>query len=294
MDYLTCRTTADGSLTFFSEAFQECFHSRHGAKQEAIYQYVIPARLLPKADQQPTIHILDVCYGLGYNSAAALEMLRDTPAHVVIHALEINPQVPVAAIASGIMAVWSGETQNILQEIARNHSYSDEHRSVFLHIGDARQTIRNIPLQWADAIFFDPFSPPKCPQLWTVEFMQLVADRLRPDGVLLTYSCAAAVRKAMVLAGLTVGSTPPLGRVAPGTIASFNSQLVPPLTQAEQEQLQTKAAVPYRDPHLCDNSYTIRQRREQEQAESNLESSSQWRRRHNGVKKSGGFTDPRC
>lgn len=283
MDQLSCRVTADGSLTFFSELFQETFHSRHGAKQEAIYQYVIPARLLEKAQKQREIHVLDVCYGLGYNSAAAIELLRDTPTHLVIHGLEINPQVPATAIASGIMAVWSGETQNILKEIATNYTYVDSQRSVFLHIGDARQTINNIPPNWADAIFFDPFSPPKCPQLWTVEFIKLVAHRLHPDGYLLTYSCAAAIRQGMRLAGLTVGSTPPLGRVAPGTIASFNSHLIPPLTLAEQEQLATKAAVPYRDPYLCDDKYTILHRREQEQAQSNLEPSSQWRKRHQRV-----------
>ncbi|PLS67913.1 MAG: hypothetical protein CV045_10935 [Cyanobacteria bacterium M5B4] len=281
MDQLTAKVTADGSLTFFSEDYQECFHSRHGAKQESIYQYVVPAKLLARAQTQSEIHILDVCYGLGYNSAAAIEFLYNSPTRLVIHALEIDAQVPQQAIDRGIMTVWSETTQQILKEIARNYTFTDRKVSVFLHIGDARQTIKTIPLQWADAIFFDPFSPPKCPQLWTVEFIKLVADRLHFDGCLLTYSCAAAIRKAMLAADLIVGSTPPLGRVAPGTIAAFNSRWVPPLTIAEQEHLRTKAAVPYRDPNLCDSATTILDRRSKEQAESSLEPTSQWKRRHN-------------
>lgn len=280
MDELTCRTTADGSLTFFSQQFQECFHSRHGAKQESIYQYTVAAKLPELAQIQAEIHVLDVCYGLGYNSAACLELLKQFPAKIVIHALEINPQVPHAALALGIMDIWSIETRQILQAVADHHEYTDSHRSVFLHIGDARKTIRNIPLNWADAIFLDPFSPPKCPQLWTVEFIGLLAQRLHSYGCILTYSCAAAVRKAMTMAGLRVGSTPPLGRYAPGTIGGFASPLVPPLTQAEVEHLQTRAAVPYRDPNLTDPAPVILQRRALEQKESSLEPSSQWKRRH--------------
>jgi tRNA U34 5-methylaminomethyl-2-thiouridine-forming methyltransferase MnmC len=283
MDQLTTKMTGDGSLTFFSESFQECFHSRYGAKQESIYQYVVPAKLLELASTKSEIHVLDVCYGLGYNTAACLEVLRPVAVPITVHALEINPQVPRLALDEGIMNLWSDDIQNILKFVAKDLSYTNKNRSVFLHIGDARQTIKNLPLAWADAIFLDPFSPPKCPQLWTVEFIQLLADRLHPQGCILTYSCSAAVRKAMTLAGLVVGSTPPLGRFAPGTIAAFDPSKIPPLTTAETEHLQTKAAVPYRDPDLQNDPQSILARRKTEQQESNLEPTSQWKRRHTRV-----------
>lgn len=287
MDNLTTRTTGDGSQTFFSESFQECFHSRHGAKQESIYQYVVPAKLLELATIKSEIHVLDVCYGLGYNTAACLAVLHQASVSITVHALEINPQVPRLALENGIMNLWSEDIQNILKFVAKDLSYKDNNRSVFLHIGDARQTIKNLPLAWADAIFLDPFSPPKCPQLWTVEFIQLIADRLHPQGVVLTYSCSAAVRKAMTLAGLVVGSTPPLGRVAPGTIGAYDQNKIPPLTTAEAEHLQTKAAIPYRDPDLNDDAQSILQRRKTEQQESNLEPTSQWKRRHQKARVNG-------
>ena len=150
-----------------------------------------------------------------------------------------------------------------------------------LLIGDARQQIQTLVEQafQADVIFLDPFSPPRCPQLWTVEFLNLVAQCLHPQGVLVTYSCAAAVRTALKLAGLQIGSLAVPGRRWPSTLASRTDTNLPPLSQQELEHLATRAAVPYRDPSLLDDAETIQRRRSQEQAESSLQSTGAWRRR---------------
>jgi tRNA U34 5-methylaminomethyl-2-thiouridine-forming methyltransferase MnmC len=131
----------------------------------------------------------------------------------------------------------------------------------------------------ADIIFLDPFSPPHCPELWTVEFIQQVARCLAPQGRLATYSCAAAVRTALGLAGLAIGPTLASGRRWPGTLAQWQPQGLAPLSPQEQEHLLTRAAVPYRDPSLGDSADRIRQRRQQEQTLSGLTPTSIWRKR---------------
>ena len=45
----TPHETADGSKTFFSEEFNESFHSHFGAKQESYFKYVVPTLLIEKA-----------------------------------------------------------------------------------------------------------------------------------------------------------------------------------------------------------------------------------------------------
>ena len=114
--------TADGSFTFFSPDFGEWFHSRHGAYQEAVVTYVQPTHLALKA-QQPTLHILDVCYGLGYNTAAALDTIwRVNPAcNVRWYGLELDPEVPQAAIAHNLLEGWSEPIRQILQTLATAH-----------------------------------------------------------------------------------------------------------------------------------------------------------------------------
>lgn len=274
--------TADGSQTFYSTDFGEWFHSRGGAYNEARTTYVQATNLVARALRQTPIVILDICYGLGYNTAAALEAIwaaTDT-ATIRLVALELDAQVPVAAIAQGLLTDWPWPVQTALQELATTRSLDGSVQADLL-IGDARDHIRQLVATGfqADVIFLDPFSPPRCPQLWTVEFLGLVAQCLKPDGALTTYSCAAAVRAALLSAGLHIGPIPAVGRRWPGTIAIPGPGPLAPLSLQEQEHLQTRAAVPYRDPTLQAPAAVIRQRRTDEQAHSSLQPTGQWRKR---------------
>lgn len=285
-------TTGDGSLSFYSPEYEQAFHNRHGAREEALEKFTLPCDLLRLAQTRAELHILDVCFGLGYNSGVALEYLwRLNPAcQVHLYALELHADVPQQAASAGIWASWpfadlwqqwlatgTTETATIATATFQGH----------LLWGDARQTIQQVPKAWADAIFFDPFAPSSCPQLWTVEFFRSVAARLHPEGRLATYSCAAAIRTAMQTAGLAIGSTAPVGRPWPGTVAAWCAEGLPPLNEAEQAHLETRAAIPYRDPEGNNDRDQIMQRRQQEQQRSTLMPTSEWKRRY-------GSTTPRA
>jgi tRNA U34 5-methylaminomethyl-2-thiouridine-forming methyltransferase MnmC len=279
----TPQLTADGSYTFFSEEFQETFHSSFGAKQEAEVRYIQPCQLQELATRQATIRILDVCYGLGYNSAAALEAIWSVnpQCRVELIALEISADVPCQAIQHHLLAQWQPPIPNMLTELSNKSKVSDDLLAASLILGDARQTIKSLVEQnWqADAIFLDPFSPPKCPQLWTTDFINLLSKCLAPQGRLATYSASAAVRTALLQAGLNIGSITGAGRKSPGTIAAFEYKKLPGLSPMEQEHLQTRAAIPYRDRTLQESSAEIISQRQQEQQKSDRESTSQWRKR---------------
>lgn len=279
---LILEPTGDGSFTFFSEDFGEWFHSRAGAYAEAEQTYVVATRLRVKA-QRSSIALLDVCYGLGYNSAAALEAIWtvNPTCQVTLVGLELDPRVPRRAIAEHLTSGWSAPVQTTLQALAADHHCHTPQLTGRLLIGDARQQIQRLVQRGfqADAIFFDPFSPPHCPELWTVEFMQQVATCLQPTGHLATYSCAAAVRAALRLAGLHIGPITATGRKWPGTLARHRPEDCLPLSDQEAEHLLTRAAVPYRDPTLMDTVTLIRERRQQEQLVSSLLPTSQWRKR---------------
>ena len=122
-DNFTPQPTKDGSLTFFSQEFNEAFHSHYGAKQESYLKFAHPTQVKTVA-KTGKVRILDVCYGLGYNSAAALEVIwQENPTCVVeIIALELNPEVPKAAINYNIFNDWEEKYKNILTELAfENH-----------------------------------------------------------------------------------------------------------------------------------------------------------------------------
>ncbi|WP_392531188.1 tRNA (5-methylaminomethyl-2-thiouridine)(34)-methyltransferase MnmD [Nostoc sp. C117] len=304
LENFTPKLTADGSFTFVSQEFGESFHSHYGAKEESFFKFVEPTQLATVA-QKPALRLLDICYGLGYNTAAALQTIWavNPSCNVELIGLELNPGVPQAAIAHQLFDNWNCNFTEILKELAFEHQVETAYLKAKLLIGDARNTIALVRQSdfSADAIFLDAFSPPQCPQLWTVEFIQQLSLCLHPDGLLATYSCAAAVRTALLCAGLAIGSTPPVGRRSPGTVAAHHIQgsqtkenqnrSVPPvflppcpsdslsLSQAEKEHLLTRAATPYRDPKLSDPTEVIVIRRQQEQQASSLEPTSRWRKR---------------
>ncbi|KAI9134993.1 tRNA (5-methylaminomethyl-2-thiouridine)(34)-methyltransferase MnmD [Acaryochloris sp. CCMEE 5410] len=289
-DQLTPQPTGDGSFTFYSQAFGEAFHSHYGAHQEAMGKFVYPT-LLPEKAKQGSVKILDVCYGLGYNTAAALETIwqMNPECQVQVYALELNPVVPRAAMAEGRsltianagLQTWSPRVQTYLNTLAQDLEIQAPDCQAHLLIGDARQTLQVVQKQpfLADAIFLDPFSPPNCPQLWTVEFFQLLSQCLHPQGRLATYSCAAAVRTGLMAAGFAIAASPPVGRRTTGTLAGFTLTDCLALSLQEQEHLQTVAAIPYHDPQLNDPASTILTRRQQAQKQSSLEPTKVWKKR---------------
>lgn len=220
---------------------------------------------------------------MGYNTASALDTIWtvNPQCHVDLIGLELDLNVAQVAIAHQLLQDWKSPIPDLLTLLVETGQVTTPQLQAHLLIGDARATIQQVYQTrfQADAIFLDPFSATKCPQLWTVEFLAIVAQCLTPQGRLATYSCAAAVRTALALAGLNIGSTRGVGRRSPGTLASFADLEQYPLSEKEQQHLQTRAGIPYRDPLLLDDTTVICSRRQTEQQSSDLEPTSQWKKR---------------
>jgi tRNA U34 5-methylaminomethyl-2-thiouridine-forming methyltransferase MnmC len=225
---------------------------------------------------------------LGYNTAAALETLWQKNPHcsIELYGLELDPTVSAGALTPDLLVCWSAPVQAVLQNLGQAYCHQDDRLRAQLLLGDARQTVQTLIHEdfKADAIFFDPFSPQRCPQLWSIEFFEAIAQCLAPDGILATYSRSAAVRTALRSAGLCIGTiatgdNPLHQEWSQGTVAAWHPENLPPLSRMEQEHLNTRASIPYRDPDLTDLTEVILARHRQEQQETLLESTSSWRRR---------------
>ena len=210
MRKLKQRVTKDSSITLFNEKYQEYYHSTKGAVEESFEKFVKPCRIAELA-KKGKIRILDVCFGVGYNSAAAIEV-----------ALEANPDCVIEIVGLE-------NDQKILDEIKNlNPAFkyydiikgdkSDKRINIKILLGDARETIKQVT-EKVDAVFFDPFSPKVCPELWTKEFFADIKKVMKDSAILTTYSCARIVRDNMKAVGLKVEDGPILGRRGPATIA---------------------------------------------------------------------------
>ena len=67
--------TQDGSIGLYSYADEDVYHSKFGAITEAWEKFVIPAELETKLSQQNELKVLDVCYGIGYNTKALMSYI---------------------------------------------------------------------------------------------------------------------------------------------------------------------------------------------------------------------------
>lgn len=65
--------TEDGSIGLYSYADKDVYHSKYGALTEAWEKFVLPAGL--KKSKLNNLRVLDVCYGIGYNTKALMSFL---------------------------------------------------------------------------------------------------------------------------------------------------------------------------------------------------------------------------
>tara|TARA_Y100000310_G_C20674203_1_gene811990 strand:- start:2358 stop:2975 length:618 start_codon:yes stop_codon:yes gene_type:complete len=196
--------TADQSNTFFNEEYQETYHSTSGALEESFEKFIKPSKLKENSK------VLDICFGIGYNSYAAIK----TCENLTIVALENDEK-----ILKNTNNIKLDEKYEIIKKLAKDKVYKDENYNLKLIVGDARKTIKQIKEKF-DYIFLDPFSPKKCPELWTEEFFKDIFSLCNPGTTLTTYSCARTVRDNLKKVGFEVKDGPCVGRRSPSTIAT--------------------------------------------------------------------------
>ncbi|RUM28823.1 MAG: hypothetical protein DSY32_03895 [Aquifex sp.] len=238
--------TADGSKTLIHKTYGEPYHSQTaGAVRECLYKFVKPSRILEKAKEKKVIRILDVGFGLGYNLAVALK-----------HLWEVNPNLKVEIISLEreilrdiplLPEPYRKVHEELLEKVPE---YDGEKLSLRVLLGDARRKIKEVENFKADAVFHDAFSPYKNPELWTLDFLSLIKERVDDKGYWVSYSSSLSVRKSLLTLGFKVGSSKEVGRKRKGTVASLKSP-VPPMEEDEIRKLVLSPfAVPMRDENL--------------------------------------------
>ncbi len=255
--------TEDGSVTFWNKEFKEYYHTLGGAHSEAVHKYCQPANL-EKRLRQGKVKILDICFGLGYNSLSSCDIAIRNQGMIDITALECDKAVVKAAAKNmqenNTVFSWS----NCLQQIIDNDHWQEHNCSITLHWGDARHTINNLQEPF-DLIWLDAFSTQRNSELWTVDFFKKLVPLLKEDGALLTYCAAIPVRSGMIKAGFYLGETEPFARERGGTIAGLHQNTVNrKIPERDYFLMETVRGIPYRDPAGTRTNKEILRSREKE------------------------------
>jgi predicted methyltransferase len=215
--------TEDGSVTFFNDSVSEHYHSLSGAEEEARKKYAeLVLKFLPGKDD---LVIFDVCFGLGYNSAAVIDLVKGKELRFYCFENDkgILGKVPLLSPDFRSFSLVKEFVHNFLMR----QDSSLVREGVFLNMvfGDVKDTLLS-DFELADFVLFDPFSPSKCPDLWSEDVFKSLFDKMNPGALLFTYSCARKVRDNMVSAGFEVFDGPVVGRRSPGTVAKKPVKLV--------------------------------------------------------------------
>lgn len=253
--------TQDGSIGLYDAELDEIFHSKYGAKKEAFEKFIEPVL----AYENKPVKILDICYGIGYNSKCALEHLKNIQ---LIDCLEINFELVQKS------AEFEYD-EKINEIIATNLKKPD---FINFHINDARISIQKLNEKY-DIIFHDGFAPYKQSVLWSEDFILKIANLMHKNSIYCTYNHSKPVLNALRSAGLTLGKTIKNGKTI-GTIASFNPDLIKnKYSEIELMELDTKSAITYKDKNLNLKHREIIKNREIEVLNSDKISLSQFKKK---------------
>jgi len=192
----TIALSEDGTYTAYSKDYKEHYHStKDGALHESFVKHVVPAMSIKET--QDEIVILDICYGLGFNTLATLLYFRENnlKSKLKIYSPELD-EILVKSLENFTYPKEFEALKKIIHDISKYGVYEDEQFYIEVFFGDARAYVKKFENKF-DIVYQDAFSPSTNPMLWTREYFKDINSAIKPDGILTTYSISLATRLAL-------------------------------------------------------------------------------------------------
>ncbi|MEL0457209.1 tRNA (5-methylaminomethyl-2-thiouridine)(34)-methyltransferase MnmD [Flavobacteriaceae bacterium SZ-1-7] len=208
--------TADGSATIHIPEWNEQYHSKHGAIQEAYHVFIkhglhhsCHVEDIRNTDGSK-ISILEIGFGTGLNAFITL-----------LEAEKINQKVNYVGVEAYPVSLEEIKQLNYamaLDEANRNSIFKKLHNVSWeesyaitdnFKLTKRKQLFSKIKDEQAfNLIYFDAFGARVQPELWTEDIFQIMFKALKPNGILVTYSAKGSVRRAMQSVGFLVEKLP--------------------------------------------------------------------------------------
>jgi tRNA U34 5-methylaminomethyl-2-thiouridine-forming methyltransferase MnmC len=195
--------TADGSTSIHLPDWNESYHSKHGAIQEAQHVFIKNGLDL---FQDQNLSILEIGFGTGLN--AFITLLESPKRELIIQytGVEAYPVLAEEWQHMNYVAELQADEQAPLFELMHNSAWEQEIAiTPTFSLCKRQQRIQDIADQnQYDLIYFDAFGYRVQPELWSDEIFRNMYAALKPNGVLVTYAATGAVRRSMLAAGFSV------------------------------------------------------------------------------------------
>ncbi|MEA3353157.1 MAG: MnmC family methyltransferase [Campylobacterota bacterium] len=168
-------------------------------------KHIVPALTYQKEKQ--ALYILDICFGIGYNTLATLYYLlkNSIDKKVYIYSPEFDEDL-IKSLKDFNYPKEFEPFKKIIEKISNNFKYEDENLYIEVYKGDARRYLKELKKRdiSVDIVYQDPFSSDVNKALWTKEYFTDIKAILSSDAVITTYSIATPVRLSMWENGISI------------------------------------------------------------------------------------------
>lgn len=199
--------TSDGSTTIHLPEWNEQYHSKHGAIQEAYHVFIKNGLESCVASE---ISILEIGFGTGLNAfitylEAEKKSLSISYDGVEAYPVAIDEVKQLNYVSELNVAAYQDKFDQIHEipweerkEISENFTLI-KRKQFFHEIKDTDQF---------DIVYFDAFGARVQPDLWTEEIFSIMFRVMKENGILVTYAAKGSVRRAMQAVGFQVERLP--------------------------------------------------------------------------------------
>lgn len=199
--------TKDGSTTIHIKDWDECYHSKHGAIQEAQLVFIKNGLALY---QNQSVSILEIGFGTGLNAFITYLESKNLDLEINYVGVEAYP-VSISELSDmNYVSELNADDKNAIFNLF--HESNWEEKVVidpFFTITKRLQFFEEITdCEQYDLIYFDAFGYRVQPDLWSTSIFKKMHTALRPGGKLVTYAARGVVKRSMIEVGFTVEKLP--------------------------------------------------------------------------------------
>lgn len=199
--------TQDGSTTIYLPDWNESYHSKHGAVQEAYHVFIKNGFSLFEGK---SISILEIGFGTGLNAFITyLEAQKNTNQKIHYVGVEAYPIALEEALQMNYAQEIEAKESHVFQLLHQVDWEEENMISPEFTLTKRQQYFQDINDSNAfDLIYFDAFGFRVQPELWSEAIFTAMFKALKANGVLVTYACRTSIKKAMISAGFSVEKLP--------------------------------------------------------------------------------------
>ncbi|MDR5589645.1 tRNA (5-methylaminomethyl-2-thiouridine)(34)-methyltransferase MnmD [Christiangramia sp. SM2212] len=203
--------TDDGSVTIHLPEWNEQYHSKHGAIQEARHVFLkMGLHYFVENYDAKEISILEIGFGTGLNAFLTALESKQFGLNIKYTGVEAYP-VPSEEVQhlNYPEAAQAEDKRDLFQKMHDiDWEYESEISNNFSLTKLQKKFDKIVDSNLYDIIYFDAFGARVQPELWTEEIFNIMYRALKNNAVLVTYAAKGSVRRAMIAAGFEVQKLP--------------------------------------------------------------------------------------